>query len=259
MTDWVRFAYGDTVSFGTVQDDTITVHRGDMFDAPEATGQQVALSAVQLLPPVEPRAMIGLWNNFHERAAKEGLSPPEDPLYFLKPASCFLPHRGTIRRPPGHSGRIIFEAELGVVIGRQCAAVAESDAPHYIFGFTCVNDVTAVEIINHDPSFQQWVRAKGFDTFGACGPHIRTGVDPAPLRVKGVLSGRDRQDYPVADMIFSPYQLVSRISHYMTLRAGDVIACGTSVGARPMKDGDRIEIVIDGVGTLENVFRDQPD
>jgi len=115
--------------------------------------------------------------------------------------------------------------------------------------------VTAAELISKDRTFAQWVRAKSFDTFGVYGPVIATGLEPASLEVKTVLNGDERQNYPVADMIFQPAHLVSLVSHDMTLMPGDVIACGTSVGVGAMKEkSNTIEITIDGIGKLANVF-----
>jgi 2-keto-4-pentenoate hydratase/2-oxohepta-3-ene-1,7-dioic acid hydratase in catechol pathway len=105
-----------------------------------------------------------------------------------------------------------------------------------------------------DPAFVHWTRAKSFDSFGVFGPAIATGLDPSELRVRAVISGEERQNYPVSDMFFSPAEIVSRISHDMTLEPGDVIACGTSVGAGALNDGDTVEVVIDGVGRLVNRF-----
>ena len=149
---------------------------------------------------------------------------------------------------------MVYEGELGIVIGKRCTAVAEADAPGCIFGYTCINDVTAAEILNKDASFAQWTRAKSFDTFGAFGPVIATGLDPSTLAVRTILNGQERQNYPVADMIFPPARLVSLISQDMTLEPGDVIACGTSVGVGSMKPGSSVSIVIDGIGTLSNRY-----
>ncbi len=115
--------------------------------------------------------------------------------------------------------------------------------------------MTAVEIISKDPTFAQWVRAKSFDTFGVFGPVVTTGLDPEELVIKTVLNGQERQNYPVRDMIHSPRRLVSLISHDMTLHPGDVICCGTSLGVGSMKEPSNIiEVTIDGIGTLSNVF-----
>jgi 2-keto-4-pentenoate hydratase/2-oxohepta-3-ene-1,7-dioic acid hydratase in catechol pathway len=149
---------------------------------------------------------------------------------------------------------VIFEGELGIVIGKRCRAVSEADAANCIFGYTCVNDVTASEILNKDPGFAQWTRAKSFDTFGVFGPVIATGLDPSSLVVKTILNDQERQNYPVADVIFAPAALVSLISRDMTLEAGDVIACGTSIGVGSMKPGSTVSIVIEGIGTLTNRF-----
>jgi 2-keto-4-pentenoate hydratase/2-oxohepta-3-ene-1,7-dioic acid hydratase in catechol pathway len=118
-----------------------------------------------------------------------------------------------------------------------------------------VNDVTAVDLLKKNPSFEQWARAKSFDTFGVFGPVIATGVDPMTLSIKTILNGQERQNYPVTDMFFPPHKLVAAISRDMTLMPGDLIACGTSLGVGVMRDAKNVvEIVIDGVGTLTNAF-----
>jgi 2-keto-4-pentenoate hydratase/2-oxohepta-3-ene-1,7-dioic acid hydratase in catechol pathway len=130
-----------------------------------------------------------------------------------------------------------------------------ADADKYIFGYTCVNDVTCAELIYQDSTFQQWTRAKNFDTFGVFGPVIATGLNPAELTVKSILNGQERQNYPISDMIRSAQELVSIISQDFSFSPGDIIACGTSVGVGSMKPGSKIEIVIDGIGTLSNEFK----
>jgi 2-keto-4-pentenoate hydratase/2-oxohepta-3-ene-1,7-dioic acid hydratase in catechol pathway len=259
MAHWVRFEQGGETKHGTLQDGVIAVHEGDMFTAPRPTGERIDLGAVRLLTPCQPSKMICLWNNFHELAAKNNFQRPEEPLYFIKAANAYHPHEEPIRRPRSYAGKIVYEGELGVVIGRRCADVSEADAPDHIFGYTCVNDVTAVDLLKKDPSFDQWVRAKSFDTFGVFGPAIATGVDPITLRIRTVLNGAERQNYPVSDMFFPPAKLVSLISRDITLMPGDLIACGTSVGVGVMRDPENlVEIVIDGVGTLSNRFDQAP-
>ena len=122
-----------------------------------------------------------------------------------------------------------------------------------------MNDVTAVEFLFEDKAFHQWTRSKGFDTFTPIGPCIATEIDTDVMRVKAIQSGETRQDYPVSDMIFSPFQIVSMLSQYQTLLPGDLICCGTSVGARTMKPSTTIEIVISEIGKLSNPFDDLPD
>lgn len=254
MTHWIRFAENGVPGFGQLDGATVDVYSGDMFASPQPTGRTVALAAVTLLVPAAAGKMVALWNNFHALAAKLGNPVPAEPLYFIKGSGSYLASGEPIRRPPSYGGKVIFEGELGIVIGRTCRAVSEADAPAHIFGYTCINDVTAVDLLNKDATFAQWTRAKSFDTFGVFGPVVATGLDPAQLSVRTVLDGQERQNYPVADMVFPPARLVSLISQDMTLDPGDVIACGTSIGVGSMKAGSTVAVTIDGIGTLVNRF-----
>lgn len=252
---WIRFERAGQTRFGTLRDGVIQIHEGDMFAVARATNATVPLADVTLLTPCVPTKMIALWNNFHALAAKLNLTAPPEPLYLLKAPNSFHAGGQTIRVPASYSGKVVYEGELGVVIGKRAANVSEADAAKYIFGYTCSNDVTAAEIIQKDPTFAQWTRAKSFDTFGVFGPVIATDVNPLDLHVKTLLDGKERQNYPVSDMIFKPAQIVSLISRDMTLYPGDVISCGTSVGVGSMKPGSKVEIVIDGIGTLSNEYK----
>lgn len=251
---WIRFEHRGTRGFGTLDGETIARYEGDMFGARQPAGQTLQLADVTLLTPTEPTKMIALWNNFAELGTKLGLAVPPDPLYFLKANSSFAAGGEAIRKPASYEGRVVFEAELGIVIGRRCSDVDEAGAAGCIFGYTCVNDVTGFDLLNADPSFAQWTRAKSFDTFGVFGPVVATGLDPDRLRIRAILNGQERQNYPASDMLFKPVSLVSRLSRDMTLLPGDVIACGTSVGAGSMKPGSTIEVAIDGIGALHNRF-----
>lgn len=250
---WVRFNHDDTVGFGTLAGDAIQVFEGDLFDSPRPTGNALALADVKLLRPCEPGKVIALYNNFRPWLAKLGASAPTEPLYFLKPPSAYLNPGETIPRPFADT-RVIFEGELAIVIGRTCRNVDVGQAMAHVFGFTCANDVTAVDVLNRDPTFAQWVRAKGYDTFCPFGPCVATGLDPASLTVKTTLNGDVRQEFPISDMRFTVAQLVSLISHDMTLLPGDIILCGTSVGVGSMKPGSTVEVEIDGIGKLVNRF-----
>lgn len=255
MARWLRFERNGSPGFGTLQDGIIEVHTGDMFASAKPTGAKLELSEVRVRTPSDASKMVCLWNNFHELAAKLAMPPPDEPLYLLKAPNAFLAHGEVIRRPKSYSGKVVYEGELGVVIGKHCSDVSEAEAPDHIFGYTCINDVTAADIIAKNPAFPQWTRAKSFDTFGAFGPVIATGLDPMTLRVRTLLNGQVRQDYPASDMVFPPARLVSLISRDMTLMPGDVIACGTSIGVGAMKGPrDRIEVSIEGIGVLGNVF-----
>jgi len=250
---WLRFHHIDTIRFGTIEGEKIRVYKGDMFDAPEPTNITMQLSDVTLLAPVVPGKVLAMWNNFHALGRKLGIAPPAEPLYLAKTPNTYLGPGQTIRKPLCE-GKVVFEGELAIVIGQTCRNVSEEEARHHVFGFTCANDVTVADIIQRDPTFPQWVRAKGFDTFCPLGPVIATGLDPSMLVVKTVLNGEVRQDYPVNDMLFSVAQLVSLISKDMTLDPGDVLLCGTSIGVGSMRPGSTIEVEIDGIGKLKNRF-----
>lgn len=251
---WVRFNEGGVVRFGTLEGNQIRVYLGDMFDGPEPTDMTVKLGDVRLLTPTQPSKIIAMRNNFRALREKLNLATPAEPLYLIKAPNSYLNPHETIRKP-SCDGKVVFEGELGIVIGKTCKEVSEENAMNYVFGYTCANDVTVVDISNRDPSFAQQVRAKGFDTFCPFGPVVATGLDPAMLVVKTVLNDEIRQDYPINDMLFSVRQLVSMISRDMTLNPGDIMLCGTSVGVGLMRPGSIVEVEIDGIGKLSNHFQ----
>jgi 2-keto-4-pentenoate hydratase/2-oxohepta-3-ene-1,7-dioic acid hydratase in catechol pathway len=259
MTQWARFKSADgRVGFGVLEEDRIVEYEGDLFDKPRPTGATIPREKIALLSPCAPTKIVALWNNFHALAAKLGKQEPNHPLFLIKPASSVAGPGDPIRRPASYTGKIAYEGELGIVIGRHCKDVAESEAAGYIFGYTCVNDVTAAEVLNEDVNFPQWCRSKGYDTFSCLGPVIVPDLDRSQARVVTRLDGVERQNYALADMIFSPAAQVSRISHDMSLLPGDVIACGTSLGVGSIKDGSTVEITIDGIGSLVNALAASP-
>jgi len=252
--NWGRLDIDRRTVIGAVEGDRLIVRDGDMFGVSAPTGEIVPLDGAKWLPPCQPSKFIALWNNLRAAAEKNGWAPPDTPLYFIKTPNAYNAHERPIPPAPPDAGRVVYEGELGVVVGVQIKSATEAEAAAAIFGYTCVNDVTAFEVIHGDPSFEQWTRAKSFDGFAVFGPTIATGVDPRSLVVRTLVNGRERQNYPVADMIFSPAEIVARISQDMTLEPGDVIACGTSLGVAPMRPGTRVEVAIDGVGVLQNTY-----
>ena len=251
---WLAFHHAGRDGFGTLVDGVVHVHDGDLFDAPRPTGQTIAVDAIAWRPPCRPTKMLALWNNFGAAAEKNGWARPAEPLYFVKTPNTWSAHGAVIPVPAGYDGRVLYEGELAVVLGRRARAVSVDEARACIFGYTCANDATALELLSRDPTFPQWTRAKGFDGFAPFGPVIETTFDPAEASVRTLLGGRVRQDYPLSDMLFGPAELVARISHDMTLEPGDVILCGTSLGAMPMKPGTEVRVEIDGIGALVNVY-----
>lgn len=255
VTRWVRFRSNDgSVGIGTLDRDGVVEYEGSIFDVGRPTGRSLGPDAFTLLSPCEPSKIVALWNNFHALAAKLGKAAPSHPLFLLKPGTCVIGPGEPIRRPRAYAGKIAFEGELGIVIRRAAKDVPASEAADFILGFTCVNDVTAAEVLNENVDFPQWCRSKGYDTFGCIGPVIASGLDWQQERVVTRVDGVERQNYPLSDMIISPAELVSGISHDMTLLAGDVIACGTSLGVGSFKDGATVEVQIEGIGSLANTL-----
>jgi 2-keto-4-pentenoate hydratase/2-oxohepta-3-ene-1,7-dioic acid hydratase in catechol pathway len=254
MAQWIAYMHEGKQGFGQVASDRVTVYEGDMFAGPIKSGTELVLSSVVIDMPCRPGKFIALWNNYHAQAIKQNLAIPAEPLYFLKSPNSYCAHEASVPQPIGYDGRVVYEGELGIVIGRRCKNSNREEAEQAIFGYTCINDITALDLIAKDASFAQWTRAKCFDSFGAIGPAIATGLDWKSLNVRTLLNGRERQNYPCSDMIFSPGTIVHALSQDMTLEPGDVIACGTSLGVLPMKPGSVVEVIIEGIGTLRNNF-----
>lgn len=250
---FLRFEVNGETGLGVLENDT-TVRRyeGDMFDAPTPTGHCYSLNQVRLLPPCNPGKMVALWNNSRQQIQELNRDTPSEVLYLLKPSSSFITHGEQIVYPEGESTRVVLEGELGVVIGKKCKGIRADEAKEFIFGYTVINDVTAQDIVKKDPSFPQYARSKGYDTFGVFGPVIETDIDPMLLTMKSFINGKKCQDYPVTDLVFDPYQAVADIARTMTLYPGDVIAMGTTLGVKPIQKGDIVEIRIDGIGSLVN-------
>lgn len=256
MQTWIRFRRPDgDLAYGRLDDthaDRVVEFDGPGYTDPRPTGNAYPYAALELVAPCQPGKIVALWNNFHALAARLEKSVPTHPLFLLKPASSLAGPGDAIRRPSGYTGKIAYEGELGIVIGRECRDVPLAEAASHIFGYTIVNDVTAGELLNADPNFPQWTRAKGSDTFGCVGPAIVTGFDWRSASVVTRLDGVERQNYPLSDIVFSPEEQVSLLSRDMTLMPGDVIAVGTSIGVGSMKDGAVVAVTIDGIGSLVN-------
>ena len=254
MEFWCRIMFEGMARLGLRQDEHILIYEGDLFSNPLPTGQKLNVKDAEWLAPVEPRQLLGLWNNLHEAMVHGGTKLPASPLYFTKLADCLNLHLGDIPAPKVYGDKVLFEAELGVVIGRECFRPQREAMDDCIFGYTCVNDVTAAEPLFENKEFPQWTRAKSFPGFGPLGPWIVRGIEPDELQIQAFLDGEKKQDYPVSDMIFSPRDAVWRIASEIRLYPGDVIACGTSVGACFMKPGQKIEVRIPGLGSLLNRY-----
>jgi 2-keto-4-pentenoate hydratase/2-oxohepta-3-ene-1,7-dioic acid hydratase in catechol pathway len=196
-----------------------------------------------------PSKIVCVGRNYAEHAAELGNEVPTEPLLFLKAPSAFIRHDEAIVTPT-QSEQVEHEAELAVVIGRDCKDIGDDDdAFQYVLGYTCLNDVTARDIQRRDVQF---TRGKSFDTFCPIGPWIETEFDPTDVRVTCSVNGQLRQDGRTSQMVFPVEFLIKYISRQMTLRKGDVIATGTPSGVSKLNPGDVCEVTIDGIGTLRN-------
>ena len=223
---------------------------GDIFGTYQ-TGDQIASNGHKLLAPIVPSKIVGVGLNYKDHAAEQNKPLPAEPLIFLKPSTAVIGPHETIVLPEG-IGRVDHEAELGVVIGSQAWQVSEEDAHQYVFGFTCVNDVSARVLQAKDGQF---TRAKGFDTFAPLGPCIASGMpyDTADgISVEAWVNGTCRQSSTTRQLIFGINKLIAFITAVMTLLPGDVISTGTPAGVAPLQPGDRVTIKVGGVGELTN-------
>jgi 2-keto-4-pentenoate hydratase/2-oxohepta-3-ene-1,7-dioic acid hydratase in catechol pathway len=252
MSNWIRFTHNKISSFGLIENNIVTVYEGDMFNNPSKTDVRLKVEDVTIVNPCKPSKMIALWNNYQSLATEKGLSKPNNPLYLNKAISCIIEQGDNIIRPKTYTENIFFEGELGIVIGKTCKDVSIEHSSEYIFGFTCINDVTAMDLVKKDPTFDQWTRSKSYDTFGIFGPCIATDVDPMALSVKTTVDGQIKQDYNTSDMFFNVYEIVSFLSHDMTLNPGDIIACGTNSGLGPMVSGETVTVSVSQIGQVVN-------
>ena len=258
MEKWARFIFEGNLKFGKLSNDNskITIYEGDLFNSPKETTNEVQLSEVELKSPCAPTKMIALWNNYKALADEKGLSYPDKPLYIFKSPTSFAGPNDHIDHPKNYDGEVFFEGELGIVIGDSIKDLDSTKmAKDAIFGYTCINDVTAFGLLKNDPNFDQWTRCKGFDNFGVFGPYVAKDLDPSSLQIKTIINDTDiKQDYPVSDMIFSAEEIVMYLSQNMTLYPGDVICVGTSQGLGPMERGSKVTVTIDSIGSLTNTY-----
>ena len=247
----IRYQGANGPEFGMYDDPadvkTATGSIADGFTAGESVG---SLDSLQLLAPLEPGKIMAIGLNYVDHVTELDASRvvPESPVIFMKPTSAVI--------GPGEEIRLVnpenpthYEAEICLVIGKTATDVEEADALDYVFGYTCGNDVSD-RIIQKGNG--QWIRGKGFDSYCPLGPAIETELDISDVRVKSRLNGEDRQNESTASLIFSIPFLISHISKGITLNPGDVIMTGTPHGVGPMKDGDTIEIEVEGIGVLSN-------
>lgn len=198
---------------------------------------------------LRPSKIVCVGKNYAKHAAEMGGEVPKEPLIFLKAPSALIAEGDEIVIP-SWAGRVDYEGEIAVVIGKRASKVSRDDAWDYVGGFLPLNDVTARDLQASD---NQWSRAKGFDTFCPVGPVVPIGdVDVSKLTVTTRVNGEVRQEGHIGDMVFSIPFVIEHVSRCMTLEPGDVIATGTPDGIGPLKAGDRVEVEVSGVGKVSN-------
>ncbi|MFN0199017.1 MAG: fumarylacetoacetate hydrolase family protein [Planctomycetaceae bacterium] len=246
---FVRFLHGDEVTYGLVVEERVQQINGDIFGEWELTEHSFPLSDITLLTPTEPLHVFAMAGNYKSHL-KDAEIPEKFkiPQPFFKSTSSLAPHGSAIVIPEGAED-VHFEAELVLVIGKECRDVSEEDALSYLFGVTCGNDIS--ERI-WQKSDVQWWRAKGSDTFGPCGPYLVTGVDPDKLQMRLKLNDKVLQEENTDHFIHDSAKMISFISKHVTLLPGDMIFTGTPGKTSAMKAGDVVEVEIEGVGTLRN-------
>jgi 2-keto-4-pentenoate hydratase/2-oxohepta-3-ene-1,7-dioic acid hydratase in catechol pathway len=243
-----RFRHGVDERWGAIEGDRVRALTAEPWAGGLPEGASLPLASVTLLAPVQPSKVVCVGRNYAAHARELGNEVPPQPLIFLKPPSAVIGPGEAIRCPP-QSSDVQHEAELGVVVGRTLTQASAAEARQAVFGFTCLNDVTARDIQREE---KQFTRAKGFDTFCPVGPFVETAIDPGELTVVCRVNGSERQRGATRDMVFDPYALLAFISNVMTLQPGDLVATGTPEGVGRIQRGDWVEVEISGLGLLRN-------
>ena len=212
---------------------------------------EIPIKNVKILPVSMPSKIIAVGLNYIDHAEEMEKKIPDEPLLFMKPNSAIIAHEEDIILPE-ISEQVDYEGELAVVIGKTAKNVSEKEVDKYILGYTCFNDVTARDLQAKDG---QYTRSKSFDTFAPNGPFIEKDVDVNNITIKTILNGKVVQKSNTSNMKFKPEFLVSYISSIMTLFPGDIIATGTPSGVGKLKNGDVVEVCLEGIGILKNYVR----
>lgn len=253
-----RFTVENEIHYGVVQgegeDQIVVPIAGDPFynGIQPIEGASWKVQDVRLLAPVIPRSkIVCVGRNYADHAAEMGNELPTSPMLFFKPNTSVVGPGDPVTLP-SWTERVSYEAELAVVIGRICKDVPAEKADEVVFGYTAANDLTARDAQETDG---QWARAKGFDGSCPLGPWIETELDPSDLRIASRVDGQTKQDSSTAQMVFSVAEIIAYASAAFTLLPGDVILTGTPAGVGQVDEGDRIEVEVEGIGTLATVLR----
>ncbi len=249
VTRFVRFSYRGQTAHAIQEGEDLRVIQGDLFGAYKVTSTKRKLSEVKLLYPIAPSKALAVGLNYKSHLGTR--TPPTQPEMFYKPITC-LENPGAPIRIPKDAKNVHYEGELVVVIGKRLSRVSKDEATAGIFGVTCGNDVSERDWQNGPQKDLQWWRAKGADTFGPMGPAIGKGLNYGKLQLETRLNGKSVQKQLTSDLLFDCPSIVSYVSQYVTLEAGDVIFTGTPGSTMKMSAGDVVEVEIEGIGILKN-------
>ena len=244
----VRFLKGKAAKAGVLKGEVIYEIEGSFFEAFKIKKTAHKLAEIKLLAPVSPSKLVCLGLNYADHAREINKPVPAEPMLFMKPSTAVIGPGDNIIYPP-MTKDLHYEAEMAVVIKKKAKDVPQNKAFEYVLGYTCINDVTARDLQNRDVQF---TRSKSFDTFAPLGPCIETEMDSSDVKVESFLNGKVCQSSTTKNLAFNVPYLVSFISQVMTLLPGDLIATGTPSGVGPMKPGDKIEVRVEGIGSLIN-------
>lgn len=213
------------------------------------------------LPPLVPGQMFLPARNFRSHSEESGTQPPENPYFFMKTAGALVPHHGSAILPRGVT-RLDYEGEIGIIIGKRGKYISAGEAGDYIFGYTVLDDVSIRDFQTQSQKGygMDWVLGKNGDGCMPIGPHIVPKEDAGEFRftIETFVNEKLKQHGSTDDMIFSPEQLIARLSNTITLWEGDLVSTGTPAGVAEysskeyLKPGDSIEISVRGIGTLKH-------
>ncbi len=251
-----RFRVDDWESYGLVEGDRVRAIQGSIFGEYAVTQASYPLERVKLLPPTRPTTFWAVGLNYaahiaHQEQALDAERIRREAAIFRpwhKGAGCIVGQDDTIVLP-AEADYVHYEGELVIVIGKPARRVTPEEAPNYILGYTCANDVSSEG--SWSPDISNW-RKKGSDTFGPVGPWIETEVDPHQLEIITRLNGKESDRGSTSGMTYDCYDTVSGISQFATLRPGDLILTGAPGAVEQLHPGDVVEIEIPGIGTLRN-------
>ncbi|GAB3224713.1 fumarylacetoacetate hydrolase family protein [Kineococcus gypseus] len=240
------------------REELLVVSGDPLFTPLSPTGERVPLADARLLAPVIPRSkVLGIGRNYAAHAAELGNEVPAEPLVFTVPNTSVAGPGDPLPIPEWAGEELHYEGELAVVVRRLCKDVPRERVGEVVYGYTVANDVTARGLQEVD---KQWWRAKGADGFTPLGPWIETELDPSDVRIVTRLAegpgeeGRVVQDGRTSLMVHDVAAIVAHVSRAMTLLPGDVILTGTPAGVGPVRAGQRVDVEVEGIGTLSTPF-----